>query len=191
MGRTKMICKCGKTLCSRNKSGLCNSCRPLAHWEALRGATPGDKKCVHCGEMFSRPAWCPPPKWRARRYCSRGCGARANANDPAYRRACGDGLRERLATDPAAKARHAAAARQNIVKAQASADRSKSGATRSRNVRAGIPDWTEYKRLRCEVGAAEARRMIVEEQRIKAARSVRQSQQDMRDRQKRDEAQRY
>jgi len=152
------------------------------------------KTCEGCGAQYERPPNARNWNWGQRRFCSRGCGARVAAMDPAHRKKCGDGLRARLASDPEAKARHTAAAKANIAKGRPLSDRKKSGATRSRNTLGWLPDAETrklYIRLREQYGAAKAKEMVKESMAVAARREVRRNQQEMDRRHRRELEQRY
>lgn len=126
------------------------------------------KQCIRpgCGKTF-HPT--PRPKidsasWRKRQYCSRACAG------PSVMKKPGIAEKHRVNTracfnDPDFRARHAAAAAKNAVKALRFVDHAKGGRTRTEKAMGFIPlDMRKrYKRLRERMGADAAKQHIREE----------------------------
>lgn len=171
--------------------GIEGAATPVAASEELRAADT--KACIGCGTLFERQAHMPAWNWNKRRFCTRQCGARTAAADPAWRERVSTGIRSKLAEDPAFRAQLIERATGQIIEASKIACRKKSGRTRSRRQLGWLPAEMQpgYFKMRELLGAAEARRLVKEEIAHRARRDVADVLRKQHERQARERAQAY
>lgn len=152
------------------------------------------KQCENCGATFhpTKQAKMHRKAWDARRYCGRACAGPSVMRSPEIKAKHRHAVKA-LFDDPEYRARHAASAAINALKASKAANPKKSAETRSRRAIGWIPaDMRKpYVRLRERLGAEKAKTIMRERLAEVGRQEVLRRAQAMREKHQRDLASRY